>query len=105
LSCNTTAAGTGFTMGVSPGTGGGQNTGTTTNPTGYFQVNTNSGTLGVDGIQLNGTGIPFFIQSGQQGDNNAEYMVTQTSSGAATPTATNRHVIVAGKRLTWIQRR
>jgi type IV pilus assembly protein PilY1 len=105
LSCNTASSGTGFTMGISPGTGGGQNSGTSASPTGYFQVNTNSGVQGQDGIQLNGTGIPWFLSSGQKGDNNTEYLITQTASGAAPPTPTNRHVIVAGKRLNWVQRR
>jgi type IV pilus assembly protein PilY1 len=105
LSCNTASASTGFTMGVTADTGGGQSSGTTANPTGYFKVSTTSGMVGADGVQLNGTGIPMFLSSGQKADNNTEYLITQTSGGAATPVGTNRHVIVTGKRANWVQRR
>ena len=104
LSCNAATSGTGFTMGVAPGTGSGQTSGTPSTAAGYFQVNTNSGVLGADGVQLNGTGIPWFLNSGQKGDNNAEYMITQTGNGAAT-NATNSHTLVMGKRVNWVQRR
>jgi type IV pilus assembly protein PilY1 len=104
LSCNAATSGTGFTMGVAPGTGSGQTSGTPSTVAGFFQVNTNSGVLGVDGVQLNGTGIPWFLNSGQKGDNNAEYLITQTSSGAAT-SGTNSHTLVMGKRVNWVQRR
>ena len=86
-------------------TGGGQNSGTSTNPTGYFRISTSNGVVGADGVQLNGTGIPMFLSSGQKGDNNSEYLITQTSGGAATPVGTNRHTIVTGKRVNWVQRR
>ena len=104
LSCNAASSGTGFTMGVAPGTGSGQVSGTPSTAAGYFKVNTNSGTLGADGVQLNGTGIPWFLNSGQKGDNNAEYLITQTSAGAAT-SGTNSHTLVVGKRVNWVQRR
>ena len=71
-------------------------------PTPFFAIN---GSMSADGIQLNGTGIPSFLSSGQAADNNAEYLITQTNSGPAPPTKVNRHVIVAGQRLNWIQRR
>jgi type IV pilus assembly protein PilY1 len=106
LSCNTNSTTTGFTMGVTYDTGAGQNSGTSTNPTGYFRVSTTNGVIGgVDGIQLNGTGIPMFLSSGQKGDNNSEYLITQTSGGSAPPLPTNRHTIVTGKRVNWVQRR
>jgi type IV pilus assembly protein PilY1 len=107
LSCTAATAGTGFTMGVIPDTGSGfsNDTAGQSGTGGYFSVNTNSGSLHVDGLQLNGTGIPFFIQSGQKADNNTEYLITQTANGAAPPTPVNRHSIVAGKRVNWVQRR
>ena len=103
LSCTTASQSSGFTMAVDPETGGG--TTASDGSGGFFSVNTNSGVAGADGLQLNGTGIPSFISSGQKGDNNSEYLLTQTSNGAAAPTPTNRHAIVVGKRLNWVQRR
>ena len=103
LSCATNDQSTGFTMGLDPATGGG--TASATGTGGYFSVNTNSGLVGADGVQLNGTGIPWFISSGQQADNNSQYLFTQTSNGTAAPTKTNRHTVVSGKRLNWVQRR
>jgi type IV pilus assembly protein PilY1 len=109
LSCTAATAGTGFSMAVQPDTGNGLSNdiaGKTGAAGGYFSVNTNNGTsTPVDGIQLNGTGIPWFLSSGQKSDNNAQYLITQTASGAAPPTQTNRHSVVAGKRVNWIQRR
>ncbi|MGH8259309.1 MAG: PilC/PilY family type IV pilus protein, partial [Steroidobacteraceae bacterium] len=102
LSCSSTTSGTGFTMAIQPGSGAGSTSG-------FFTIDTNNGSTttanAADGVQLNGTGIPWFISSGQKGDNNSEYLITQTSSGPAPPMATNRHVVVAGKRLNWVQRR
>jgi type IV pilus assembly protein PilY1 len=101
LLCTTNDTSTGFSMAVQPGDGWGGN-----GLTGYFTVtNTNSGTAGADGLQLNGTGIPSFLSSGQAADHNAQYLLTQTSGGPATPQQTNRHTIVSGKRLNWTQRR
>ena len=95
LSC-TSGTSTGFSMGLQPDSGGGS-------PTPYFYVNTN---LSADGVQLNGTGVPSFVTSGQKGDNNSEYFVTQTGGGVpAAPTKVNRHAVVTGQRLNWIQRR
>ncbi len=82
-------------MGIQADTGAGS-------PTPFFAIN---GSLSADGIQLNGTGIPSFLSSGQASDNNSEYLITQTNSGPAPPAKVNRHVIVAGQRLNWIQRR
>ena len=82
-------------MGIQPDTGAGS-------PTPFFAIN---GSLSADGIQLNGTGIPSFLSSGQAADNNSEYLITQTNGGPAPPAKVNRHVIVAGQRLNWIQRR
>jgi type IV pilus assembly protein PilY1 len=94
LSC-TVATATGFSMGLDPLTGGGS-------PTPFFNV----GGTSFDGVQLNGTGTPSFLSSGQASDNNAEYMLTQTSSGTpAAPQQVNRNAIVTGQRLNWIQRR
>jgi type IV pilus assembly protein PilY1 len=94
LSCTVTPA-SGWSMGIQADTGAGS-------PTPFFAIN---GSLSADGIQLNGTGTPSFLSSGQAADNNAEYLITQTNSGPAPPTKVNRHVIVAGQRLNWIQRR
>lgn len=88
---------TGFTMALDPGTGAGS-------PLPFFVVV--NGQINADGIQLNGTGVPLLVQSGQSADANAQYLVTQTSNGqAATPTQTNQHVVVTGERLNWIERR
>jgi type IV pilus assembly protein PilY1 len=101
LLCTPPPTSTGFSMAVQPADGWGGN-----GLTGYFTVtNTNSSTSGADGIQLNGTGIPSFLSSGQSADHNAQYLITQTSGGPATPQKTNRHTIVSGKRLNWTQRR
>jgi type IV pilus assembly protein PilY1 len=108
LSCSAATSGTGFTMAVQPDTGSGLSNdvaGNAATTGGYFSVNTNSGSTPVDGVQLNGTGIPWFLSSGQKADNNAEYLITQTAGGAAAPIRTNRHSVVAGKRVNWIQRR
>jgi type IV pilus assembly protein PilY1 len=94
LSCTVTPA-SGWSMGIQPDTGAGS-------PTPFFAIN---GSLAADGIQLNGTGIPSFLSSGQAADNNSEYLITQTNGGPAPPAKVNRHVIVAGQRLNWIQRR
>ncbi|HEX4675666.1 MAG TPA: PilC/PilY family type IV pilus protein [Steroidobacteraceae bacterium] len=94
LSCTVTPA-SGWSMGIQADTGAGS-------PTPFFAIN---GSLAADGIQLNGTGTPSFLSSGQAADNNSEYLITQTNSGPAPPTKVNRHVIVAGQRLNWIQRR
>jgi type IV pilus assembly protein PilY1 len=94
LSCKVVTA-TGFSMGLDPLSGGGS-------PTPFFNV----GGTSFDGVQLNGTGTPSFLSSGQASDNNAEFMLTQTSSGTpAAPQQVNRQAIVTGQRLNWIQRR
>jgi type IV pilus assembly protein PilY1 len=86
---------TGWTMAMEPDTG----TGT---PTSFFAVNSGN----VDGVQLNGTGVPALVMSGQSSDQNAQYLITQTSGGApATPTKTNHHVLTLGQRMNWIERR
>ena len=105
LSCAAQATSTGFTMALMPGTGSADPGGTGSAVQSYFAVNTNNGTSPADGVQLNGTGVPWFLSSGQRADNNAQYLLTQTPGGAATPVLTNRHVVVSGKRLNWIQRR
>jgi type IV pilus assembly protein PilY1 len=106
LSCNAGSASSGFTMAVQPDTGNGLSNDAAANQTGgYFMVNTNGGFLPVDGIQLNGTGIPWFLSSGQKADKNTEYLITQTPNGAATPTPITRHTIISGKRVSWTQRR
>jgi type IV pilus assembly protein PilY1 len=86
---------TGFSMAVQPDDGNGT-------PPGYFHLA--DGTR-ADGIQLNGVGTPSFVSSGQQADNNAEYLITQTPNGVATPTPLNRTAIINGQRLNWSQRR
>jgi type IV pilus assembly protein PilY1 len=86
---------TGWTMALEPDSGAGAPTG------GYFL---SSGGAAVDGIQLNGVGTPSFISTGAA-DNNTEFMLTQNGSGLATPTAVQRHSVVAGQRLNWVQRR
>jgi type IV pilus assembly protein PilY1 len=89
------APATGFTMAIEPDTG-------EQAPTAYFSVNG----LAVSGVQNNGVGVPLEVSTGLASDQNAEYLVTQTTSGkAATPTLINRHLIVAGQRLSWVQRR
>jgi Tfp pilus tip-associated adhesin PilY1 len=88
---------TGFTMALDPGTGGGS-------PLPFFVIV--NGQLNADGIQLNGTGVPLLVQSGQSADMNAQYLITQTSTGQpAPPNPTNQHVVVTGERLNWIERR
>ncbi|MEA3176914.1 MAG: type pilus assembly protein PilY1 [Gammaproteobacteria bacterium] len=88
---------TGFTMALNPGTGAGS-------PLPFFVIV--NGQINADGVQLNGTGVPLLVQSGQSADMNAEYLVTQTSSGqAAPPVRTNTHTVVTGERLNWIERR
>lgn len=94
LSCKA-ADNAGFSMGMMPDSGAGS-------PTPYFYLNSN---LSADGVQLNGVGIPALLSSGQTADQNSEYFITQTTSGAAPPTKVNRHVIVTGTRLNWLQRR
>jgi type IV pilus assembly protein PilY1 len=94
LSCSVTNA-TGFSMGLNPLTGGGS-------PSPFFNV----GGVGYDGIQLNGTGTPSFLSSGQAADSNAEYMLTQTSSGTpAPPQKVNRNAIITGQRINWVEKR
>ncbi len=105
LNCQAQDTSTGFSMAVQPGTGSADPGGSRSAVQSYFTVNTNNGNVGADGVQLNGTGIPWFRSSGQNGDNNAQYLLTQTPQGPAPPTPTNRHVVVSGKRLNWIQRR
>lgn len=94
LNC-TPALPTGWTMAMEPDTGASAPTG------GYFL--SAAGTA-VDGIQLNGVGTPSFISTGSA-DNNTEFMLTQNGTGLATPTAVQRHSVVAGQRLNWLQRR
>jgi type IV pilus assembly protein PilY1 len=95
LSCASSLP-TGWTIGFQPDTGAGS-------PIPFFFVNNS---VNADAIQLNGTGIPSFVMSGQAADMNAEYLLTQTSSGDAAKAArVNRHAIVVGQRLNWIERR
>jgi hypothetical protein len=74
-------------------------------PTAYFSVNG----AAASGVQNNGVGIPLEVNAGASSGQNAqsaEYLLTQTTSGtAAAPTLINRHLIVAGQRLSWVQRR
>ncbi|HVW70495.1 MAG TPA: PilC/PilY family type IV pilus protein, partial [Steroidobacteraceae bacterium] len=93
LSCNQASA-TGWAMGLLPDSGAGS-------PTPFFYVN---GSLQADGIQLNGTGTPSFLRSGQAADNNADYLITQTANGSVA-SRVNESTIVTGQRLNWIQRR
>lgn len=93
LSCSQAAA-TGWSMGLLPDSGAGS-------PTPFFYIN---GSLQADGVQLNGTGTPSFLRSGQAADNNADYLITQTSNGSAA-SRVNESTIVTGQRLNWIQRR
>ena len=89
------APATGFTMGIEPDTGG-------QSSTAYFSVNG----VAVSGVQNNGTGVPLEVTTGSTSGTNAEYLLTQTTGGqAATPTLINRHVIISGQRLGWVQRR
>jgi type IV pilus assembly protein PilY1 len=95
LQCKTPTP-TGFTMAVDPGTGAGS-------ALPFFVIN---GQINADGVQLNGTGVPLLVQSGQSADMNAQYLITQTSTGtASSPIKTNQHVVVTGERLNWIERR
>jgi type IV pilus assembly protein PilY1 len=87
---------TGFSMGLEPDSGNPTPTG------GYFFL---PGGLQVDGLQLNGIGMPSFIHDGVSSDTNAEYMLTQSGNGLATPTKVATNGVVAGQRLNWIQRR
>jgi hypothetical protein len=104
-SCPTTNSSTGFSMAVMPGTGSADPGGTGTTVQSYFTVSAGGGNTPADAVQLNGVGIPWFLSSGQKADHNAEYLITQTSKGAAPPTAVNRHTVIGGKRLKWVQRR
>jgi type IV pilus assembly protein PilY1 len=91
----TPAPPTGFTMAVEPDSG-------EQSATAYLSV----GGQAVSGVQTNGVGVPLEVTSGSPSDHNAEYLITQTSSGqAATPVLVNRHTIVTGQRLSWTQRR
>jgi hypothetical protein len=103
LDCKASTS-SGFSMGVLPDTGSGglAPSASSTGPTVYFNV---SSTIAADGVQLNGVGIPALMSSGQTADQNAEYFITQTGSGAAPPMSVNRHVIVTGARLNYLQRR
>jgi type IV pilus assembly protein PilY1 len=103
LDCKASTS-SGFSMGVLPDTGSGglAPSAGSTGPTAYFNV---SSTIAADGVQLNGVGIPALMSSGQTADQNAEYFITQTGSGAAPPMSVNRHVIVTGARLNYLQRR
>lgn len=95
LSCSANLP-TGFTMAIQPDSGASP-------PTAFFFINSNQN---ADGIQLNGTGVPSLVMSGQSADGNSEYVLTQTSNGtSAKPTRTNRHVVVVGQRMNWIERR
>ena len=91
---------TGFTMALDPGTGGGS-------PLPFFVIV--NGQINADGIQLNGTGVPLLVQSGQAADQNAQYLFSQTTGGIISNNGngvrTNHHVIVTGERLNWIERR
>jgi type IV pilus assembly protein PilY1 len=100
LNC-TPGTSTGFTMALEPDSGYGAPPATGSSAHGYFVLN--NGTL-VDGIELNGIGTPSFISTGAQ-DGNQEFMLTQGPNGMATPTPINRHSVVAGQRLNWVQRR
>jgi type IV pilus assembly protein PilY1 len=94
LICNP-APPTGFTMAVEPDTG-------EQSSTAYFNV----GDQAVSGVQNDGVGVPLEVSSGSAVDHNSEYLITQAVSGqAATPTLINRHQIVVGQRLSWVQRR
>ncbi len=93
LSC-TQAAATGWSMGLLPDSGAGS-------PTPFFFVN---GSLQADGVQLNGTGTPSFLRSGQAADSNADYLITQTNTGSVA-SRVNESTIVTGQRLNWIQKR
>jgi len=86
----------GFTMAVSPGTGSADPGGTGATAQSYFTVESGSGVVAADALQLNGTGTPWFLSS---------YLITRTATGAAPPTPVNRHTVVAGMRLNWVQRR
>jgi type IV pilus assembly protein PilY1 len=108
LSCTAAATSTGFSMAVQPDTGNGLSNdaaGQSGASGGYFTVNTNTGNIPADGLKLNGTGIPWFLSSGQKSDHNATYLITQTANGPAPPVPINDHTVVAGKRLNWVQRR
>ena len=95
LSCSINLP-TGFTMALQPDQGSGA-------PTPFFVINSSQN---ADGVQLNGTGIPSLIMSGQTADGNAEYLLTQTSNGTSSkPVPTNRHVVTVGQRMNWIERR
>jgi hypothetical protein len=84
-------------MALNPGTGGGS-------PLPFFFVA--NADVQADGIQLNGTGVPLMVQSGQSADSNAQYLLTQTSNGQpADPVKTNRHTVLTGERLNWVERR
>jgi len=86
----------GFTMAMSPGTGSADPGGTGATAQSYFTVESGSGVVTADALQLKGTGTPWFLSA---------YLITRTAIGAAPPTAVNRHTVVAGKRLNWVQRR
>lgn len=96
LTCSA-AVPSGYSMALQPDSGGGS-------PTPYFTVYANNNAQ-ADGVQLGGTGTPSFLSSGQQADNNSEYMLTQTTGGAANPIKVNRNAIINGQRLNWTQRR
>lgn len=86
---------TGFTMAIEPDTG-------EESPTPYFSV----AGLAVSGVRNDGVGVPLELTTGATTGHDSEYLITQTVAGqAATPTLINRHRIVMGQRLSWIQRR
>lgn len=89
---------TGFSIAVAPGTGSADPGGTGSIAESYFTVKTINGGAPADALQLNGIGAPWAAPD-------SDYLITQTSSGATSRTPVNRHTIVAGKRLKWVQRR
>jgi type IV pilus assembly protein PilY1 len=95
-SCVITAA-SGYTMAISPSTGGAFTNSFFGDDNGNFV--TVNGSI-VSGLELNGTGTPTMVTSGV-----STFLVTQTVSGSGTVVAVNPNASAQSHRLTWLEMR
>jgi len=88
---------TGYTMAISPSTGGAFTDAFFGNAAGNFE--TANGLL-PSGVQLNGTGTPTNVTAGT-----SSYLVTQNIGGSGTVVPINPAASSISKRLTWVEKR